>query len=175
MTRASKNTIESNQNITVEIKKEPEDDLNEIQLEFRSIANESDVSSQCYQYESIRDQIESIWNGEDVKPKIEHSQILESDRRLVVDLDRDWLRNNFRSKWISLVKSTFRHGGLKKACQVCTDVLLFKSSAKLIEHYKKFHGKQNTTYKCTLCEFSGKKEAEIVEHWRVKHKNEKKL
>lgn len=157
----------------VQIKNEPKEEPYEIEVRYRVAETQQDGG--YYQVESIRDQVHEVWGIDEleVKPKVEPIEI-DVNRQPVVRLDNDFIRANFRPKWIELVETTYRRASINTACQLCEEVIEFKSASKLIEHYDEFHRKQITLYKCSLCEFSVKKTPEITDHWLKKHNNNPK-
>lgn len=127
--------------------------------------NHSDV-------ERIRDQIRLAWNDNEVDPKVECMNI-DPCLQPIIQMDKDFVRKNFRSKWIEQVESTFRRPSLKTSCQLCDNYLCFNTVTKLIEHYAEFHRKEITSYDCTLCDLSSTQKQAIIDHWEHKHKHNK--
>lgn len=155
----------------VEIKEEPDSRLIGHEIVYRTAESEVEHDENYYQFGSIRDQVLSIWdeNQVDVKPKIEHIEI-DPHRQLVISLDEGFLRKNYRDKWIEVVKSTFRRPSMNKACQLCENLLEFNSAAELIKHYAEIHQREIMTYNCMACDYSNRQSQEIRSHWTEKHK-----
>lgn len=154
----------------VRIKEEPIG----VELRYRTAEIDSEENENYYDVGSIGDQVQSAlcMDELDVKPKIEPIEI-DAIRQPVVSLDIDFVRGNFRPKWIELVKATFRHPSMERACQLCDGVIGFASASQLIKHYDEFHRKEILSYACTLCDFSAKKKLEMGHHWAEKHRGRK--
>lgn len=147
----------------VQVKREPD----EFEFRYREIENEIEKGVRYFEAGSVAEHVRRICGIEqEVKPKIEH---IDQNRQLVIKLDRDFLKKNFPTKWLELVKSTFRHSVRKKTCQVCKDPIGFTRLSALIEHYKENHAREWSQFNCTLCHFSSKKHQLMLDHWEQKH------
>lgn len=124
--------------------------------------------------ERIIDQLRLAWDDIEVESYDKRMDI-DSCLQPIIQMDRDFVRKNFRSKWIEQVESTFRRPSLKRSCQLCDKYIYFNSVAKLIEHYAEFHKKEVTSYDCTLCDFSSIQNQDTVDHWERKHKHSKTI
>lgn len=150
----------------VEIKREQQP--NNYEVIYRDIKSEIGEYENYSAGNNIEEQIQRCSSIEkEIKPKIEP---IEQERKLVIKLDRKFLKKNYRPQWIELVKSTFRRPCVKKACQLCkTVVLVFEDASKLIEHYKESHGNEVLSYHCTLCDYSSDKQQHTIDHWNNEH------
>lgn len=120
-----------------------------------------------HKFQSKRPQLPKI-SPCSVKPKRE--TISRNNKQPIIKLNKNFLKQHFRTKWIDLVKSTFHRQHIKNACQLCHTKILFKSSEQLIKHYAECHSNEITWHNCTLCTYSKKQECEIIRHWENKHK-----
>lgn len=77
----------------------------------------------------VRNQVRLAWSEDEVEPKVESIGI-EQSLQPIIQMDRNFVRKNFRSKWIEQVELTFRRPSLKKSCQLCDNHLYFNSVKK---------------------------------------------